>query len=117
MAQSDIRSYFDALPVLRIAERLVDKGAPPSDVAALVRFQMMPRVCLRISEGASATILNRSRGGLTGTRTALVMARIPVEATTALLYPRLRHLGIQVIDGGSLLVATYVDNFYVVSLT
>ena len=117
VAQSDILSYFDSLPVLRIAEWLLEKGAPPADVAALVRFHMTPRIRLRISDAVSVTIRDRSKGGLTGTRTALVLARIPVEATTAFLYPRLKHLGIQVINGGSLLVSTYIDNFYVSSPT
>ena len=92
-------------------------SADPSDVACLLRFQMMPAVRLHIGDGASVTIRNRSKGGLTGTRTALVMARIPVEATVASLYQQLRPFGLPVVDGGTLLVATYVDNFYVVSPT
>ena len=36
VGQSDIRSYFDALPVLRIAEWMMDRGALPADVATLV---------------------------------------------------------------------------------
>ena len=45
------------------------------------------------------------------------MARIPVEATVSALYQQLRPFGIPVADGGSLLVSTYVDNFYVVAPT
>ena len=70
VAQSDVSSYFDALPVLRIAEWMVEKGGSPSDVASLVRFQMMPTVRLHVAEGVSVMIQNRSKGGLTGTRTA-----------------------------------------------
>ena len=117
IGQRDIQSYFDALPIMAIASWMVERGAPPADVAAIVRFQMMPAVRLHIGDGASVTIRNRSRGGLTGTRTALVMARIPVEATVSALYQQLRHFGIPVADGGSLLVSTYVDNFYVVAPT
>ena len=56
-------------------------------------------------------------GAASQVREQPVLARVPVEATTARLYPRLRHLGIPVINVGSLLVATYIDNFYVVSPT
>ena len=97
------------------ASWMVERGAPPADVAAIVRFQMMPAVRLHIGDGASVTISNRTRGGLTGTRTALVLARIPVEATVSSVHQQLKPYGIKVNNGGSLVVATYVDNFYVVA--
>ena len=115
VGQSDIRSYFDALPALKIAEWMMDRGALPADVATLVRFQMMPAVRLHIGYGTSISIAHRSKGGLTGTRTALVLARIPVEATVSKLYRQLRPFGLPVANGGSLLVATYIENFYVVA--
>jgi hypothetical protein len=76
---------------------------------------MAPSVRLHIGDGASVQIAGRSGGGLTGTRTALVLARIPVEATVARVLPVIRPHGIPIGEGRYVNVATYVDNFYVVA--
>ncbi len=40
---------------------------------------------------------------------------MPVEATVSSVHEQLKPYGIKVNDGGSLTVATYGDNFYVVA--
>ena len=39
IGQSDVKCYFDALPILTIAHWMVDHGAVPADVAAISRVQ------------------------------------------------------------------------------
>ena len=39
-AQADIRSYYDELPILRIANFLVSRGCNAADIAAAVRHQL-----------------------------------------------------------------------------
>ena len=115
VGQSDVKGYFDALPILTIANWLVDHGALPADVAAIVRFQTSPQAKLRIGDGNSARIVGRSKGGLTGTRIAFVLARIPFEATIASVHQEIVPHGLPLGQGRFACVATYVDNFYVVA--
>ena len=82
IGQSDIKSYFDSLPIMKIALWLVEHGAPPEDVAAKIRFLMR----LHVGDGASFALHGRTIGGLTGTRAALVLARIPVETMAAAVH-------------------------------
>ena len=85
-------------------------------VAAL-RLQMCPTVhlCIGLS---TATIINRTRGGLTGTRVAGSLGRVPVESAFAEAcgHRRWANLGF---DCGScrLRLASYIDNIFSVSST
>ena len=80
LAQCDIQTFFDELHVLKICRWLVGCGHQAKDVACLLRCQMMPRVFLDIGAGP-VRIDSRAIGGLTGSRTALMLARVPVETT------------------------------------
>ena len=79
VAQCDIEKYYDSLTVLRIIRWLISKGVPHSHAACLLRHQMCPRVILRCGS-AEVCIPNRTAGGLTGSRIAGLLGRVPVES-------------------------------------
>ena len=111
IAQVDIHKYFDSLPVLRIACWLCRQGIDVCLVAAIVRHQLLPRVKV-FQHSAHDLILMRSRGGLTGSFLALLLARVPIESTLIELRPSLAPCGFDV-DGFKLIACTYIDNIYV----
>ena len=82
VAQSDIEKYYDSLPILTIMAWLVQHGVSPAHAACFVRHQMCPRVVLKCGS-CEAVIAKRTIGGLTGSRTAGFLGRIPVEAIIA----------------------------------
>ena len=79
IAQSDIEKYYDSLPMLRIAAWLTERGVSPELVACYVRHQMCPQIVLHVGS-AQAPIVNRTVGGLTGSRIAGCFGRVPVES-------------------------------------
>ena len=48
VVQYDIKSYYDFLPVLRIAQWLLARGSNKAIVAAAIRHQLMTRLLLRL---------------------------------------------------------------------
>lgn len=82
IAQQDIQQFYDSLPLLRICCWMVARGLSWAWAACVLRVQLLPRVTLR-SGAAVAAIVNRCIGGLTGSRVAGVLARIPVESVFA----------------------------------
>ena len=63
-----------------------------------------------------ANLLVRSSGGLTGSRIALLLARVPIESTLIELSGSLVPLGVEV-QHVTLLASTCVDNIYTVGNT
>ena len=111
VAQCDIEKFYDSLPVLLIMRWLVSRGVPASRVACVVRHQMCPRVVLQFGGSEEVTVSNRTIGGLTGSRTAGFLGRIPVEAIIAErreFWTRFGfHAGNDVFS-----VCTWVDNIF-----
>ena len=120
VAQCDIQQYYDSLPLLRIFLWLIDKGVPAILVAAALRHQVCPQVVL-VAGSARVPIMARCIGGLTGSRVAGVLARIPVESSLAARAGRWKKWGFGLTGvGGSgvtLCCASYVDNCFAVSRT
>ena len=77
--QCDIQQFYDSLPLVRIFDWLVAQGLPVVLAAALMRHQVCPLVILQ-AKAAATTLVNRSCGGLTGSRVAGLLGRVPVEA-------------------------------------
>ena len=112
-AQCDIEKYYDSLPVLEIVRWLVDRGLRPGIAACLLRHQMYPRLLFQF-DGAEFRVSGRTVGGLTGSRVAGLLGRIPVESTAAERTPHWRKWGFR-FDGQTLCFASWVDNLYSVS--
>ena len=82
-------------------------------LAAVARLQLLTAVSLRVG-AASWDIEHRTRGGLTGSQLALLLARVPIESTLLELADSLTSFGYDC-DGYILKAACFVDHIYTVS--
>ena len=78
VAQRDIEKYYDSLPVLLLVQWLVDRGLSINLALCLLRHQLCPLVTISVGSSQVA-ISGRTIGGLTGSRVAGLLGRIPVE--------------------------------------
>ena len=114
-AQADIDKYYDSLPVLRIIHWMLARGVDRSVLVCILRHQMCP--CIELKCGASNVIVKgRTIGGLTGSRTAGLLGRVPVEPVIADRHEHWRRSGFHA-DSTTLCVCTWVDNLFSVSDT
>ena len=79
VAQSDIQRFYDMLPTLLIAQWMISVGFNPSLVALAIRHQMFSKIII-ICEGSAVFphVNFRGVGGLTRSRVAGTLARIPI---------------------------------------
>ena len=77
VSQADIRSYHDELPTLAICHFMVRIGIATSLVALSLRIQLLPSISLHYA-GMTVNLEKRTKGGLTGTRTAGALGRVPI---------------------------------------
>ena len=112
-AQCDIEKFYDSLPVMTIARFLIAKGMNASLASSLVRHQMCPQVALSCGS-SNFSIGRRSIGGLTGSRVAGFLGRVPVEAIISERTPHWRKWGFST-GRISLCMSTWVDNLFSVS--
>ena len=110
IAQADIRSYYDHLPVLRIVMWLLERGVERPLLASIFRHQLCSSIGITRCV-VSFVISSKSCGGLTGSTVALTLARIPVESAFLELAPVNRLKGFEV-GGTRLVYASWVDNLY-----
>ena len=110
VAQSDIEKYYDSLPVLRVVRWLIAHGVPSSLATCLTRHQMCPHVILKCGS-VDVPIGARTVGGLTGSRIAGFLGRIPVEAIIADRHPHWRRHGFHA-NQVALCMCTWVDNLF-----
>ena len=115
VAQYDIKKYYDSLPVLRIVLWLISRGAQRGHAVCLLRHQMCP-VVLLCTGMVQLEIKARTIGGLTGSRTAGMLGRIPVESTIAERHTHWRKHGFAA-GSNVLCICTYVDNLFSASKT
>ena len=105
IAQQDIASFYDSLPILLIAEYLVENGIPSSHVACLVCQQLCPRVIVRCG-GVAEYVGRRCVGGLTGSRVTGLLGRVPVEESFASRCSEWRTWGFKLNDHKVLMACT-----------
>ena len=82
VAQADVEKYYDSLSILRLTRWLESEGYDVAVLCAILRHQVFSSLFIsltRASDGVS--IQNRCIGGLTGSRVAVSLARVPVETT------------------------------------
>ena len=117
-AQCDIQQFYDSLPLVLIMLWLSDNGVPWALVTAAIRHQACPLIFMNAC-AAKAPVRNRCIGGLTGSRVAGMLARIPVESTFIERAHIWRRWGFPLsTDTGDRVVlccASYVDNCFAVS--
>ena len=112
IGQCDILQFFDNLPMLTLMAWLLRKQAPPALVFGVLRHQLCTKVTVRLPQCSKGVVVrNRVYGGLTGSRLAVALARIPVESMLATLGPSWKNLGF----AQAVSVGTWVDNCYAIS--
>ena len=110
LSQTDIGQFYDNLPVLGIAQWLSGHGVAPPLLHAVVQIQLCTRVFVRVGE-ASAEIGMRAKGGLTGSRVAGALARIPAEQAASQAHTQIQKYGYK-IDQYRIGIALWVDNCF-----
>ena len=110
IAQADVRQHYDTLSLLRIARWLLAGDCDCALVLCALRHQLCPRVHISLGD-FNASIMHRTRGGLTGSRVAGQLGRIPVLAS---LHKQLGQLIKLCWDQGGvqLVASTFVDNTF-----
>ena len=114
VAQMDIQTYFDHLPLLLICRWCERQGFDTSIIAAATSLQLFVLVLFWVGS-ASALVGCRTRGGFTGANLALNLSRILVESAIRALLPQLQPLGFEITETYSIAVAVWIDNVYTFS--
>lgn len=114
VAQEDIKQYFDCLPLDELASWLERNGFPVADVACILRHQLPVTIYISLAHTATTPcIVGRAIGGLTGSRVALSLSRIPIGTLFAYFQNDWLQKGFQ----GRFSAASWIDNIYFVSST
>ena len=106
----DIKRFYDSILMLRIHRYLLHRGCDFRLAACLLRLHMCPAVLITFAN-CEVGIGSRTVGVLTGTRTAGLLGRIPVED----VIQKRHHIWEQYCfktDHDALALATYVDNLF-----
>jgi hypothetical protein len=111
IAQTDVKSYSDSLPILLILARLTARGFDIGTVAAIARVQLVVPVHL-CTQWSHACISTRTRGGLTGSVLAMTMSRIPIEDSLTQNVQQLTVYGPQVHSSLRLCASSWLENLY-----
>ena len=110
-AQMDIEAYYDKLPVVLVAELLLEKGADPAVVEAAVRHQMLCQININV-KNTNRRMKTRSSGGLTGSRVGGQLARVPVEQMMRDNFEMLKRASFDCGEGRFVGPGSWVDNLY-----
>ena len=114
IAQVDVATYYDDLPVLRILKWLEARGVCLTLLTTVCRYQLFVPILVCMGTH-SCRIGKRSSGGMTGSVLAVLLSRIPIDSTFAELQSSLDTCGFRVDSGVRLLASAWVDNLYFVS--
>jgi len=110
IAQMDIRRFYDSLPVLLIYKHLLELCGELALAISLLRLHVCPVVSLGFGE-ARVSFATRTVGGLTGTRTAGLLGRVPVEDVVQCRHQVWEKSCFKT-DEDFLALAVYIDNIF-----
>ena len=108
IAVADVKSYYDSLSPFLICTWLISRGAPVAVAAAFLRLHVVPAVRIKF-DIVQFQLRERTRGLLTGTRSANIASRIPIGDACLALAPKLLLLGYKT-PHATLAVSSWVDN-------
>ena len=80
IGQMDIAAYYDNLPLIKLPRWLTLNINIATPAATALRLPAFPQISLATST-TTTQFKHRTRGGITGTRVAGQLGRIPVETT------------------------------------
>ena len=102
--------YYDNMDLLDVVEFLILMGVPCPIACGAMRFQMLPKIHFA-TLGHLIIITDRTRGSLTGTRTAVRLSQIPVKDALFFNRQKFAELAFE-IDRNKFSAMTFVDNIY-----
>jgi len=109
VAQGDIATFFDRILPGRLVKYLLSIGVPLSHAVAIVKIHVLPQIRLKV--GASSITISRRTCGLnTGTLTAALLSRCPVQHMACARSHVWEQWGFPTSDGSSLALSTWADN-------
>ena len=111
-AQADVRQHYDTLAMVRIFRWLIQKGCDRALASCALRHQLAPRVMITLGS-FSSHISSRCVGGITGSRVAGQLGRIPVMESLFKRMDELKKLAWSY-DSVQLVASTFVDNTFFV---
>jgi hypothetical protein len=115
--QADVEKYYDQLPLWKCLDALALRGLDARTAAACVRLNWQSSVLL-CALGSQVAILPRSRGALTGSRSAVMLGKVPVETAVAKLAGAwVAKKWAWGLDGDTVSSAIYVNNVWLFSRT
>jgi hypothetical protein len=115
--QADVEKYYDQLPLWKCLDALALRGLDARTAAACVRLHWQSAVHL-CALGSQVAIRPRSRGALTGSRSAVMLGKVPVETAVARLASAwVAKKWAWGLDGDTVSSAIYVDNVWLFSRT
>ena len=109
-AQGDVKSHYDQLDLIKIANWLEHQGADVGVINATLRLHCHPQVHLKVGN-VTVSLQPRTCGAHTGTRSAGQFGRIPVADTFRRIQASINNLGFR-LQHFNLLAASWVDNIY-----
>ena len=114
VTSSDIKAYFDSIPLGRLSLELRQR-TDPAVAAAALRLHMRPQVQLSLF-GKDVRLPARRKGLLTGTSGAAILQRVPVESCLQMMGPTIERCGAEWLDANAkpqrFSVAFWSDNIF-----
>jgi hypothetical protein len=112
LADFDVANFYDEHSLIKLLAWMLKNGVPVDIAVPVIRLHAFPAI--RLKGGSEQfRIKNRSKGSLTGSRSANELARIPIQQSIADSLPAVQHLGYPCGDI-SLVALTYIDNIFTV---
>jgi len=115
LAQFDIQQFYDSLSLRLISDFLLQLGVDWKIVTAALMHQLLPLIIVRLSgcsetpPSTSTCVSHRATGGLTGSRTAGVLAKFIVANMLSECKPLLLPYGFV----SRMWISTWIDNVYI----
>ena len=110
VSQADILKFFDRIQIAQLAQFFVSRGSGLAIVGAFIRLHACVIVTLSCP-GVRITLPSRARGLLTGSRSAVVLAQVPIDDALNVCLESWSNTGFT-LTGSNLIACTWVDNFY-----
>jgi hypothetical protein len=110
IACADVERYYDQIPLMTVLEKLEKCGLNKETANAILRLHWKTKIQLAVM-GSLAEIGARTRGCLTGSRSAVVLGKVPMEWAIARLVPKWTkaNFGWQ---KNTVVASIYVDNIW-----
>ena len=111
LADFDVAAFYDEHSLIRVFDWMRARSYPIDIAVATIRIHLFPAVRLKCGQH-QVIVAKRSRGSLTGSRSANEIGRIPVQQSIEDSLPFVQKLGYPC-DNSFLFAATFVDNIFV----